>query len=126
MDAVTSAAPLRLNLLGSFAVTWRDQPLDGFNYDKMRALLAYLSLEYQREHSRETLAALLDHVDDVAVHEVGVEAVDAHRHHLVAPVDVAQGLDDVLARLRLVVRRDGVLEVEEDDVGRRLGGLLEQ
>lgn len=59
MDAVTSAAPLRLNLLGSFAVTWRDQPLDGFNYDKMRALLAYLSLEYQREHSRETLAALL-------------------------------------------------------------------
>jgi hypothetical protein len=57
---------------------------------------------------------------------MGVEAVDAHRHHLVAPVDVAQGLDDVLARLRLVVRRDRVLEVEEDDIGRRLGGLLEQ
>jgi hypothetical protein len=32
----------------------------------------------------------------------------------------------ILARLRLVVRRDGVLEVEEDDIGRRLGGLFEQ
>lgn len=59
MDAVTSAAPLRLNLLGSFSATWHEQPLDGFNYDKMRALLAYLSLEHHREHSRETLAALL-------------------------------------------------------------------
>lgn len=59
MDAVTSVAPLRLNLLGGFAVSWRGQPLDGFNYDKMRALLAYLSLEHHREHSRETLAALL-------------------------------------------------------------------
>ncbi|WP_043308101.1 AAA family ATPase [Pseudomonas sp. ML96] len=59
MDAVTSTAPLCLNLLGRFSVAWRDQPLDGFNYDKMRALLAYLSLEHQREHSRETLAALL-------------------------------------------------------------------
>ena len=59
MDAATPAAPLQLNLLGGFAVAWRDQPLDGFNYDKMRALLAYLALEHAREHSRETLAALL-------------------------------------------------------------------
>src|SRR5690606_38137651 len=58
MDAVNSA-PLRLNLLGSFSAFWRDQPLEGFNYDKMRALLAYLSLEHHREHSRETLADLL-------------------------------------------------------------------
>lgn len=59
MDAVTSASPFSLNLLGNFAACWHDQPLDGFNYDKMRALLAYLSLEHHREHSRETLAALL-------------------------------------------------------------------
>lgn len=59
MDAVTSATPLQLNLLGNFAALWHGQPLDGFNYDKMRALLAYLSLEHTREHSRETLAALL-------------------------------------------------------------------
>ena len=43
-----------------------------------------------------------------------------------APVDVAERLDDVLARLRLVVGRHRVLEIEEDHVGRRLGGLLEQ
>lgn len=59
MDAVTPAAPLQLNLLGDFAALWHGQPLAGFNYDKMRALLAYLSLEHSREHSRETLAALL-------------------------------------------------------------------
>lgn len=59
MDAVTSLAPLRLTLLGSFAVAWHDQTLAGFNYDKMRALLAYLSLEHHRDHSREALAALL-------------------------------------------------------------------
>lgn len=59
MDAATPAVPLQLNLLGGFTVAWRDQPLDGFNYDKMRALLAYLALEHARDHSRETLAALL-------------------------------------------------------------------
>ena len=37
-----------------------------------------------------------------------------------APVDVVQRLDDVLARLLLVGRRDGVLAVEEDVVGRAL------
>ncbi|MBC9248974.1 hypothetical protein A9179_01670 [Pseudomonas alcaligenes] len=59
MDAVTQAAPFQLNLLGNFSALWHTQPLAGFNYDKMRALLAYLSLEHAREHSRETLAALL-------------------------------------------------------------------
>ena len=39
---------------------------------------------------------------------------------------VVQRLDDVLARLRLVVRRDRVLEIEEDHVDRALGRLLEQ
>jgi hypothetical protein len=43
----------------------------------------------------------------------------------VAPVDVVQALDDVLAGLLLVVRRDGILAVEEDDVGLAGGGLLE-
>ena len=64
-------------------------------------------------------AGLLHDVDDVAVHVVRVEAVDAHRHGLAgaAPVEVVQRLDDVLARLLLVGRRDGVLDVEEDEVG---------
>ncbi|MBD9413916.1 AAA family ATPase [Pseudomonas sp. PDM16] len=59
MEASRPIAPLQLTLLGGFSVAWHNEPLDGFNYDKMRALLAYLSLEHHREHSRETLAALL-------------------------------------------------------------------
>ncbi len=47
-------------------------------------------------------------------------------HGLAAPVDVVERLDDVLARLLLVVGGDRVLEVEEDDVGGGLGGLLEE
>jgi hypothetical protein len=57
---------------------------------------------------------------------VRVETVDADHHGLVAPVDFVEALDDVLARLLLVVGRDGILEVEEDDVGRALGRLLEE
>ena len=41
------------------------------------------------------------------------------------PVQLVQRLDDVDARLRLVVGRDGVLEVEHHDVGAELGRLLE-
>jgi len=56
---------------------------------------------------------------------VGVQTIDADHHGLVAPVDVVEALDDVLARLLLVVWRDRVLAVEEDDVGLAGGGLLE-
>lgn len=59
MDAFSPVPPFRLSLLGGFAVHWQNQPLDGFSYDKMRALLAYLSIEHGREHGREALAALL-------------------------------------------------------------------
>lgn len=59
MDAAARATPFALNLLGPFSATWKGQALDGFNYDKMRALLAYVALEHRQEHSRETLAALL-------------------------------------------------------------------
>ena len=38
---------------------------------------------------------------------------------------VAQGGDDLLAGALLVVRGDGVLEVEHDDVGAQCGRLLE-
>jgi hypothetical protein len=39
--------------------------------------------------------------------------------------DTEQGIDDVQARLRLVVGRDRVLEVEHDDVGAQGRRLLE-
>ena len=74
----------------------------------------------------QPVARLLQHVHHVAVHVMRVEAVDPHRELLLAPVDVADRLDDVLARLLLVVRRHRVLEVEEDHVGGGLRRLLEQ
>ena len=81
-----------------------------------------------RDQDRVELGAgLLHDVDDVAVHVVRVEAVDADRDGLAGalPVEVVQRLDDVLARLLLVGRRDGVLAVEEDVVGRALDGAID-
>ena len=50
---------LSLSLLGPFRATLDDQPVTGFESDKVRALLAYLGLESDRPHHRETLAGLL-------------------------------------------------------------------
>src|SRR5436190_16927307 len=50
---------LRYYFLGPFQVTRDDKNVIGFESDKMRALLAYLVVEADRPHHRETLAALL-------------------------------------------------------------------
>ena len=51
---------LDMCFLGRFAVLRHGVALEGFGYDKTRALLAYLALEsYQGLHSREKLADLL-------------------------------------------------------------------
>lgn len=52
-------ARLSVALLGPLHVTVRGQPAEGFGYDKVRALLAYLLLEGQRPLGRDVLAALL-------------------------------------------------------------------
>src|SRR3546814_17735547 len=52
--------------------------------------------------------------------------LDAHLPGLAAPGDRVHRLDDVLARLLLVVGRDRILEVEEHHVGRGFGSLLEE
>jgi DNA-binding SARP family transcriptional activator len=52
-------ARLRIALLGSYTVTLDDLPLTTFPTDKVRALLAYLAVESDRAHRRETLATLL-------------------------------------------------------------------
>ena len=72
-------------------------------------------------------AGLLADVDDVAIHVVRVEAVDAHRDALAGalPVEIVQRLDDVLAGLLLFRRRDGVFAVEEHVVGGALEGALD-
>ena len=55
---------LRFFLLGSFQVTQTspmtgcDEPLTGFGYKKVRALLAYLAVEHDFPHSRERLGTL--------------------------------------------------------------------
>ncbi len=49
---------LFIRLLGLFQVTVDSQPATGFKYDKARALLAYLAVEADHPHRRETLAAL--------------------------------------------------------------------
>jgi DNA-binding SARP family transcriptional activator len=52
-------ARLQLSLLGTFRATLDGAALTAFGYDKVRALLAYLAVECDRPHHRETLAGLL-------------------------------------------------------------------
>ena len=52
-------ARLSLSLLGSFAAVRDGQPLLRFATDKVRALLAYLAVESDRAHRRQSLAGLL-------------------------------------------------------------------
>ena len=64
---------LRTYFLGPFRVTRDDSSapprnVNGFESDKMRALLAYLVVEADRPHRREALAALLwpEQMEDAA------------------------------------------------------------
>jgi predicted ATPase/DNA-binding SARP family transcriptional activator len=59
---------LAIRLLGSFQVTLGAQPVTGFAYDKVRALLAYLAVEADHFHRRESLATLFwpDHPPKLA------------------------------------------------------------
>lgn len=50
---------LSLSLLGTFQASAGERPITGFATDKVRALLAYLAVEADRPHRRDTLAALL-------------------------------------------------------------------
>lgn len=50
---------LSIRLFGPFEVELDGQPVTGFISDKARALLAYLAVEADRPHRRETLAGLL-------------------------------------------------------------------
>jgi multiple sugar transport system substrate-binding protein len=52
-------ARLSICLLGSLQVTLGEEPVTGFESDKVRALLAYLAAESDQPHRRETLSALL-------------------------------------------------------------------
>jgi hypothetical protein len=50
---------LNLRLLGPFQATLDGRPINGFESNKVRALLAYLVIESDRPHSRDELVGLL-------------------------------------------------------------------
>ncbi len=52
-------ARLSLSVLGSFRVSLDQQPVTGFESNKVRALLVYLMVEADRPHSRDALIGLL-------------------------------------------------------------------
>jgi len=52
-------AQLKISLFGGLLVKLDEQPVNGFESNKARALLAYLATETDRPHSREKLSALL-------------------------------------------------------------------
>ena len=52
-------AKLSLSLLGPFQVVLGGQPVIGFKSNRVRALLAYLAVEADKPHRRESLAGLL-------------------------------------------------------------------
>lgn len=59
---------LRLTLFGQFEAWYGDRSLTGFATDKVRAMFAYLAIESDKPHRRETLAGLLwpDYPDETA------------------------------------------------------------
>src|SRR5512141_1034814 len=65
-------AHLTLSVLGEFQVWIDDVPIQSFESDKVRALLAYLAVEAGRSHRRETLVGLLwpDLPEGVARHNL--------------------------------------------------------
>jgi predicted ATPase/DNA-binding SARP family transcriptional activator len=72
-DLNERAAPrLSLRLLGGVQATLDGKPLDGFESDLVRALLAYLAVERDRPHRREALAALFwpEQPDPIASHRL--------------------------------------------------------
>ena len=63
---------LEIHLLGPWQVLRHREPLTGFRHDKVRALLAYLVVEADRPHRRESLAALLwpEQPESTALHNL--------------------------------------------------------
>jgi DNA-binding SARP family transcriptional activator len=90
---------LSISLLGSFQVTLDDRPVTDFVTDKARALLAYLAVENDRPHRRESLAGLLwpDQAEQ-----------DARRNFRQALFNLRQALSDDEAQPLLCIDRNDV------------------
>src|SRR5512135_2154191 len=63
---------LAVSVLGELQVLIDDIPVSSLESDKVRALLAYLAVEADRSHRRETLAGLLwpEYPEQVARHNL--------------------------------------------------------
>lgn len=59
MHSLSPDCELEFRLLGGFDVRLKNFPVAGITYNKMRALLVYLAVEREQDHSREALAELL-------------------------------------------------------------------
>jgi DNA-binding SARP family transcriptional activator/predicted ATPase len=90
---------LSISLLGSFQVTFDDSPVTDFVTDKTRALLAYLAVENDRPHRRESLAGLLwpDQAEQ-----------DARRNFRQALFNLRQALSDDESQPLLCIDRNDV------------------
>src|SRR5689334_15869016 len=66
----------------------------------------------------QAMAGLLHHVDHIAVHVMGIDAIDANADGLapLPPIVLLQRGDHVESCLRLVPRRDCVFQIQEDVV----------
>ncbi len=83
-------------------------------------------LDLGQHDAVEVGSRALDDRDDVAVRPVRRPVVDPYHPGLARPVAVVQRVDDVVPGAFLGERRAGVLQVEEDLVGREALGLLQE
>ncbi|OIQ63688.1 hypothetical protein GALL_547710 [mine drainage metagenome] len=96
----------------------RHQRIDGVNVRRA----AYLG-----DHDLiQPVAGLFQQIHHVAIPVGRVEAIDPHAQILLAPIDLMRRGNDVRARRRLVVRRDGVLQIKVDHIRSARRHLLEQ
>lgn len=77
---------LTLSFLGKFQCTYQDCPITTFRSDKIRALLAYLAVEADTPHRRETLAALFW---PESTHSVALRNLRKSLHRLRQTLDAA-------------------------------------
>ena len=114
-SSICASIPIRPDLVPVRQLDLRDQ--------LVRHLDVAGRAHLRHHHRVQPVAGLLDDRDQVLVVVRRVRAVDAHHHGLGAEVGRAQRLDHPVARRVLLVRRDRVLEVEEDLVGLQTDSL---
>ena len=80
-------------------------------------------LHLRHDDEIDAIAGALDHGEGVFVRPRRLRTVDAHGACLLAEVELAQRADGEVARARLRVGCDRILEIEENEIGVGCGGL---